>query len=69
MRISALVVALLIVSSIVFAKAQPPHIKWAKGGNAFYEVEDGAIVRVDLPSFNKKTMEGEMSGNKTKGLH
>ncbi len=56
MKISAVIVSLFIIVSVVQAKAQPHGIKWAKGGNAYYEQEEGAIMKIELPSFTKKTI-------------
>ena len=57
MRISTVVVSLLFLVSMGYSKkAKSGDIKWAKSGNAYYEVEGGSIVETDLPSFSKKTI-------------
>ena len=69
MRILAVIVSLCIIVSVVQAKAQPHGIKWAKGGNAYYEQEEGAIVKIELPSFTKKTIVAKASlADKTTGF-
>lgn len=50
------IVAIFIVQLIVIAAtAQPgvPFTKWTADGNAYYQVEKGEIVKIELPSQNK----------------
>ena len=37
---------------IIIVLAQPgvPFTKWANDGNAYYQVEGGEIIKIDLPS-------------------
>ena len=71
MRISTVIVSLLFLVSMGYAKkAKSGDIKWAKSGNAYYEVENGAIVETDLPSFTKKTIvPKENLKNKESGMY
>jgi dipeptidyl-peptidase-4 len=41
---------------IVFAQPGVPVTKWTPDGNAYYQVEKGEIVKIELPSQNKTTV-------------
>ena len=57
MRRWAITIFLFVISSCVFAKAQPPRgIKWSKDGNAYYSIDGGNIIETFLPSFKKDTI-------------
>ena len=57
MRLFFFILSIFFVISFAYAKAQPGGgIKWTKEGNGFYEVENGNIVLVSLPTFSKKTI-------------
>ena len=40
---------------VIIVVAQPgvPFTKWTNDGNAYYQVEKGEIVKIELPSQNK----------------
>ncbi len=71
MRISTVIFSLFLLVSIGYAKkAKSGDIKWAKSGNAYYEVENGSIVLTELPSFSKKTIvPREKLADKTEGVY
>src|SRR6202008_4979438 len=51
-------VLIMIIQLIVIVTiAQPgvPFTKWTNDGNAYYQVEKGEIVKIELPSQNKTT--------------
>ena len=51
--VSVVIIHLLVITAI----AQPgvPVTKWSPDGNAMYEVEEGEIVKIELPSLRKTT--------------
>lgn len=71
MRISTVIFSLFFLVSMGYAKkAKSGDIKWAKSGNAYYQVEDGAIVETDLPSFTKKIIVPKESlANQNAGIY
>ena len=50
-----LVTVIQFVFIIVFAQPGVPFTKWTNDGNAYYQVEKGEIVKIELPSQNKTT--------------
>ncbi|MBS1660827.1 MAG: S9 family peptidase [Bacteroidetes bacterium] len=55
MRILSAIVFLLISGS-VFAQRGGGGVKWTKDGKGYYALEEGSIVRYDLPAFQKTTV-------------
>lgn len=49
-------VIVVIFSSRLLAQPGVPATRWTKDGNAYYQVEKGEIVRVDLPALSKTTV-------------
>jgi hypothetical protein len=45
--------------SISIAQPGVPATKWSPDGNAFFEVETGEIVKIELPSLKKTTFIGK----------
>src|SRR4030095_3471055 len=56
-----LVSVVIIQFLVIIAIAQPgvPATKWSQDGNAMYEVENGEIVKIELPSLKKTTFIGK----------
>lgn len=52
---SILIVIVQFVFFILLAQPGVPFTKWTNDGNAYYQVEKGEIVKIELPSQNKTT--------------
>jgi len=50
-----LVVIVQLVVIVLVAQPGVPYTKWTADGNAYYQVERGEIVKIELPSQNKTT--------------
>lgn len=54
-----LVILVQFVFVLIFAQPGVPYTKWTADGNAYYAVEKGEIVRIELPSQNKSVFIGK----------
>ena len=41
---------------ILFAQPGVPFTKWTKDGNAYYQVDKGQIIKIELPSEKRDTL-------------
>ena len=48
-----LVTVIQFVFVMLFAQPGVPFTKWTNDGNAYYQVEKGEIMKIELPSQNK----------------
>lgn len=51
-----LVVIVQLIVIVLVAQPGVPYTKWTADGNAYYQVERGEIVKIELPSQNKTTV-------------
>jgi dipeptidyl-peptidase-4 len=53
---TALVTVIQFAVIILIAQPGVPYTKWTKDGNAYYQVEKGQIIKIELPSQKKDTL-------------
>src|SRR5678809_394675 len=59
LRRTVLITVIQFVFIIIWAQPGVPFTKWTTDGNAYYQVEKGEILRIELPSQKKDTFIGK----------